>query len=696
MKQRAFVSLLCAAAHGNVVMAQTNDAGTPATLPAITVESASESNATLFNAIAPPAVNKSTIPLSETPQSITVVPRALLESQQAQSLGDALNNVPGVVSQTFGRRGWDDLIIRGQTASDSLFLDGLRTGASNRIAQELFGLERIEVVKGPASLLYGQVLPGGLVNMVSKRPGAEAFANADVTVGNFGLRQGTFDLNRPVSENGKAAFRVNGLMMNSDDATDHVYYRNRYIAPSLSLDLGPRTDFTILTSYQEREYLRQQGLPLLGSVKYSPNGQLPLSRFTGEPGQAPYKGYQTRVGYALTHRFDSGWTLNQNVRRQEGSVSGQLVSISGLSGTTLRRSATDQQFENVTTTLDTNIQRVFQTGFGKHEITLGSDYLHSSEDTKYKTCTVGTLNVYNPVYGSAITCPATYRTNSLSTVRSFGIYARDQIQIDRWRIVAGLRRDHASTYSDNYLNGSYQNNPANATTGSAAVMYEILPGVRPYVSYATSFSPNTGIDRQGQVFEPETGRQAEAGVKLEFDGGATAITVAAFDLRRRNVLQSDPADTNYSVAVGEQRTRGAELGFASDMRNGLSLFGGYAYTASQITEAGTGSDASTVGNALNNVPRHSFNVSSRYRFKNDLRGWDVTAGLRGEGKKFAYSYFIPGYIVGDIGVGYTAARWRAALNLKNVLDQRYYAGGLAAAVAVGNSRTVMLTLGYRY
>lgn len=680
-----------------MAMAQTSETGAaPVTMPAISVESSSEANASSFNAVTPPAVNKSTIPLSETPQSITVVPRALLDSQQAQTLGDALYNVPGVVSQMLGRRGWDDLIIRGQIASDSLFLDGLRTGSSNRIAQELFGVERVEVVKGPASLLYGQVLPGGLVNMVSKRPGAEPFANADVTVGNFGLRQGTFDLNRPLSENGKAAFRVAGLVMNSDDATDHVYYRNRYIAPSLSLDLGPRTDFTILTSYQEREYLRQQGLPVVGSVQYSPNGRLPLNRFTGEPGQDPYKGYQTRVGYALTHRFDSGWTLNQNVRRQDGTLDGQLVAITRQDASgTLTRSATDQRFENVTTSLDTNIQRVFQTGFGKHEITLGSDYIHSSEDTKSKRCTVDTLNVYNPVYGSAITCPTAYNTNSLTTIRSFGIYARDQIQIDRWRIVAGLRRDHASTYSDNNLDGSYQNNPANATTGSAAVMYEILPGVRPYVSYATSFSPNTGVDAQGQVFDPETGRQLEAGVKVDLDGGATAITIAAFDLRRRNVLQSDGANNN--IAVGEQRTRGAELGFASDLRNGLSLFGGYAYTASEIVDAGPSrTSLLTVGTPLNNVPRHSFTVSSRYRFKNELRGWDVMAGIRGEGKKFAYSYDIPGYIVGDIGVGYTAARWRAALNLKNILDQRYYVGGVAAAVAVGNSRTVMLTMGYRY
>ena len=257
----------------------------PAILPAINVQAggAAEERAA-FNPVTPPQVNKSTFGLNETPQSITVVPRAVLDSQQAQSLADALRNVPGVVAQTFGRRGWDDLILRGQVASDALFLDGLRTGANNRVAEELYGIDRVEVVKGPASLLYGQVLPGGMVNMVSKRPQANAFADADLTVGSYGLRQGTIDLGRPLSANGKAAFRLNGLVMNSDDPTDAVYFRTRHIAPSLSFDLGPRTDFTLLASYQEREYLRQQGLPLSGSVYPNVNGRLPLDRFNRRAG----------------------------------------------------------------------------------------------------------------------------------------------------------------------------------------------------------------------------------------------------------------------------------------------------------------------------------------------------------------------------------------------------------------------------
>ncbi len=299
-----------------------NDATTTATSQLPTVDVVADGmNDTQFKATRT-QVNKSDTPLSQTPQSVSVVTRAMLDSQQAVSLADALENVPGVVAQQYGRRGWDDLIIRGQVASDSLYLDGLRTTASSRVAEQLFGLQQVEVLKGPGSLLYGLVLPGGLVNMVSKRPQGTDFANVDVTAGSHNFYQTTVDLNKSLSENGKQAFRINGLISNSDDATDHVWFKNRYIAPSLSLDLGARTDFTILTSYQERSYVRQQGLPLSGSINPNVNGALPRSLFIGEPGARPYAANETRIGYALTHRFDDGWTLNNNVRYQQFEMSG--------------------------------------------------------------------------------------------------------------------------------------------------------------------------------------------------------------------------------------------------------------------------------------------------------------------------------------------------------------------------------------
>nr|WP_034332636.1 TonB-dependent siderophore receptor [Herbaspirillum sp. B39] len=643
-------------------------------------------------------VNKSNTPLSQTPQSVSVVTRSMLDSQQAVSLADALENVPGVVAQQYGRRGWDDLIIRGQVASDSLYLDGLRTTASSRVAEQLFGLQQVEVLKGPGSLLYGLVLPGGLVNMVSKRPQGNDFANVDVTVGSHDFYQTTVDMNKSLSENGKQAFRINGLISNSNDATDNVWFKNRYIAPSLSLDLGARTDFTILTSYQERSYVRQQGLPLSGSINSNINGALPRSLFIGEPGARPYAANETRVGYALTHRFDDGWTLNNNVRYQQFEMSGQLVANNVLSSTgrSLTRTGTDQTYEGQTFSIDTNVQRSFNTGFGKHEITLGTDYLNSREDTLSYTCTVAALNVYNPVYGARLNCPTTPNTYTSTSIRDTGLYARDNIRFgERWQLLTGLRYDNVSTYSTNLRTGAHTDNPASATTGSAALMYELLRGVRPYISYATSFYPNSGTDVSGGTFKPETGKQWEAGVKFDLDEGRTSLNVAVFDLRRRNVLVSDPNNTGFNIAVGEQRSQGGEISVTSDLRNGLSLNAGYSYTAAIVTDDG-GQRSTTVGQWLDNVPRHNFTTSARYRFKGQLAGWEWNGGVHGQSMMRTNGYTLPGYVLADTGVAYNAERWRAALNVKNIFNTHYYAGGLARAVALGDDRTILLTLGYRY
>jgi len=189
-----------------------------------------------------------------------------------------------------------------------VYVDGLKLEQSSWVAQELFGVERVEVLKGPASINFGLVQPGGLVNMVSKRPRPVAFGEAGLTVGSDGLRQGTLDLGRPLSADGKAAFRIAALAKNSDDPTDFVFFKNRYVAPSLALDFGPRTEFVLLGSFQQRSYLRQQGLPITGTLRRNVNGRVPLNRFMGEPGFGPYEAEQARLGYSLSHAFASGWT----------------------------------------------------------------------------------------------------------------------------------------------------------------------------------------------------------------------------------------------------------------------------------------------------------------------------------------------------------------------------------------------------
>lgn len=673
---------------------------TVATLPAVTVSATDDPrDDNGFATRRPASVTKSGAPVAETPQSVTVITRDLMDSQQAQSLGDALGNAAGVVTNVFGRRGWDDFIIRGQRAADSVFVDGLVVEANNRIAQELFGAERVEVLKGPASILYGGVQPGGVVNIVSKRPRPELFGELGLTVGSYGLRQVTADVGTPLSENGKAALRINALAMNSDDPTDYVWFRNRWIAPSLSLDLGARTDFTILASHNERQYVRQQGLPVNGTINANRNGTLPASRFIGEPGAQPYDGTQDRIGYALTHRFDSGWTLNQNLRWQTLSLTGTLVAAGTMAANsqTLNRGGTQQDFSGNTFGVDTNLQRRFTFAGMQHDIALGVDYRRSSEDRLQRTCRVAALNVYNPVYGASINCPSAYNLDQTDTFGTLGFYARDQVRIgERWLLSAGLRHDTARTSTTDRLQSRRTDDTSHAVTGSAGLMFDLTSWARPYVSYATSFLPNLGTDVTGATFKPETGRQLELGIKFDMPGKTGLLTLAAFDLTRRNVLSSDPINTGFSIAVGEQRSRGFEAELTQDLGSGWSISGAYAYIASEVTED---SVSGNVGKALNNVPRHSVSLWGTKRFRGALAGWYAGAGVRAESRKQGYSfnYSVPGYAVADVAVGYLAAHWRAALNIKNVFDKAYYAGGLSNnVVAVGNPRTAMLNVVLNY
>jgi TonB-dependent siderophore receptor len=688
--------LLCMAASTTARAADdASDAAQPVALP--TVQVRADTADTGFRSTAPAQSDKSDAPLAQTPFSITVVPRALLDSQQAQTLADALHNVSGVVANTFGRRGWDDLIIRGQTASDSLFVDGLRTAASNRVAEQLFGMQQVEVLKGPASLLYGQVLPGGLVNLVSKRPGPTPRRSAELGVGSDGLRQGSVDLNQPLSADGKVALRLNGLAMNSDDPTDHVSFRSRWIAPSLSLDLGDRTDLVLLTSYQEREYVRQQGLPWEGSVEPNRNGRIDRALFIGEPAQPPYRSHQSRIGYVLDHRFDNGWTLHHAARWQQFGMDGFFIANNGLAADlrTLRRTATDQHLDGRTWVQDTYLQGGFASGTWQHTLTVGVDAFKTWEWALQSTCRVGTLNVYAPVYGSAVTCPATPTRDNLSVVASGGLYLRDRIQFTPdWQLLLGLRHDRSRNRSEDFLTGAEQRNDASVTTGSAALMFDAGGGLRPYASVATSFYPNVGTDAQGAQFDPERGRQIEVGVKMELDAG-TSLSMALYDLRRRNVLQADPVNDGYSIAVGEQRSRGLELNAAADLGSGVSLFAGYAYTDAVVTDDGA-QRVTTVGDRLYNVPRHSGSLWLQYAPRGTGDGWTFSGGGRAEGEKTAYGHRIPGYVVFDAGVAYRQGHWRYALNLKNAFDHDYYSGGLQRAVALGDPRSVLLSVGVDY
>ena len=681
--------------------AQTN-AGEQSVLPEIQVVGASQDGFSTQRV----TTTKSDKPLFETPQSISVVTRELLDARQATTIDEAIETVAGVTSASLGRRGWDDFLIRGQSASDAMYLDGLRIGQGNWVAQEIYGAERLEVIKGPASIYFGQVTPGGTVNIISKRPRTEVFNQVGVTVGSYGYVQGTFDFNRPLnSENGKAAIRINGMAMNSDDPTYGVWFKNRYIAPSISLDFGARTDFTILTAINQRNYVRQQGIPL-GATSLVNNGvSVPNSFFSGTSGVAPYDAEQKSIGYVLTHRFDSGWTLNQTFRHLEMNMIGQLTNTRGalnLATGDIAQDVLSQNFWGRSDGLDTNVTKSFNFGGVRHGVTVGVDTMYDVLDRFSERCNLSRpLNIFNPDYNRFITgCLPASRSVTDDTLAQTGVYIRDYIDLtDKLAFSASVRHDRSrrTTVSKTSTLTTTTNNEKSANTGHVGAMYKATENVAPYISYATSFFPQTGLTFPGNPVDPEEGKQKELGVKFLSDDKRLSASLAYYDLTRKNVAVTDTANTNFVIAIGEQRTKGYEAEVAADLRNGWQLSASLSILDAFITQANAAQQLS-IGQPLSNVPKKSANVLANYHFKGDLQGWAAGFGVRYVDQKISRDtasalvyYTVPSYTVADANVSYQGKGYRVQLNVKNLFDKDYFAGASGQNwVPIGNPRTVML------
>jgi iron complex outermembrane receptor protein len=642
---------------------------------------------------------KSDLTLLETPQSVTVLTRDLLDARAVTTLNEALQSSAGVASGSWGRRGWDDFIIRGQRASESLYIDGLKRGQNQYVGQEVYGVERIEILKGPSSINFGLVQPGGLVNMVSKRPRADAFTEFGATYGSNDFKQLDFDLGRPLSDNGKAAVRLNGMWSDQDDPLDYVYFKKRYLAPSLTLDLGTRTDLTVLASYSEREYLRSQGAPLKGTLLPNKNGAFNRDEFTGEPGFGPYNSRQAAAGYSLTHRFDDGLKLVQNFRYQKMDMDGRFVSLGALAAddTTQARSGSIQDVQGHNRALDTYLERAFDVGGQRHTVMAGLDLNSDQVRNGSTSCRIAALNLYAPSYYQPYTCNASANSQNTTTVSYAALYLRDQVALsERLNLSLAARHDRSKNKLYNELNNSTTEQRNNATTGSAALLYRLTPNISPYVSYATSFLPVSGADFFGAQFQPEEGKQAELGAKFEYGNGRITGALALYDLRRRNVTTADPDPAHIAllpgaqVQTGEERTRGFEGELNADLRNGWDLQAAMALINGVITQ----DNAGNVGKRLLNVPRQSGSLWANYRFRSGpLNGFGGGMGVRYEAKKTGPSvpYTIPGYSAVDANLSYQARHYRVTLSVKNLFDRDYYAGVLSNNVLpLGDPRTVLL------
>ncbi|MDH6168608.1 iron complex outermembrane receptor protein [Variovorax boronicumulans] len=673
------------------VLAQTTAQGS---LPEVRVDANAEAETATTPVIGYRAKNavtatKTDTPLSETPQSVTVVTRDQIVDQGATNLQDALNYAAGVRSDAYGLDSRTDSVrVRG--AYPDVYLDGLRQAYgyyTSTTRTEPYTLERLEVLRGPSGMLFGAGTAAGVVNMVSKRPLQEAQREVGVQFGSFGRKQIQADLTGPLNADGSLSYRLIAVQRKSDTQVDYVPDDRSLIAPSLTWRPNAATSLTLQGLWQkDKSGSSSQFLPWEGTLLPNPNGRLPASRFIGEPGDF-YNSERKTFGWLFEHKFNDNWTVRQNFRYAQNENANQYhygAAFSGfdswssdpVSKRVLGRYFDNQLTLNRTQTLDNHVEGHFQTGALKHTLLIGADFARQRENV-WSGTTVDIIDVYAPVYGhrdvpEAVALPRTRQ-------RQTGLYLQDQIKLDNWIFVAGLRHDKAVSSA-----AGSDEQKSSATTKRFGLMYASPSGWSPYVSYSESFTPQS--PRQGRIFTPLRGEQWEVGVKYEPKDRAVAFSAAVYDLREKNqIVEEQP---NVFSQRGLTRTKGLELEAKGSIGRDLDLIAHYNYIDA---------DAQIEG-----LPKHQASVWAKYRFSiGGASGFSAGAGVRAMSSfrdvQFGTGPRIPGVVLADLVFAYDTASWRYALNINNVTDKKYFSTCLSRGDCwYGSRRNIVASATYRF
>lgn len=643
---------------------------------------------------------KTDTPIFETPQSISVVGRNELDARGVNSTIEALRYVPGVVTSPYGQddRSWEWFSIRGFGSSyDANYLDGLRqpSGGYTVPQNEPYGLERIEVLRGPSSTMYGQGDAGGVISRISKRPRADAAGEVEVQVGNYGRRRLAADLGGALDDDGKLIYRVVAAGLDTDPQFDYPGWdekrsKRMYIAPSIAWQLSPDTSLVLLADYHAFRTTTN------GNEYVGPD--LKRTRIlTGEPSHDLHNQRQWSLGYQFEHRFSPNWTIRQNLRTARADLDAKFVYGYGYADT-LGNFAQDAYKRDESlryTALDNQLQGQFDWLGVQHTALFGVDWLRVNFDDMAYTGTGPTLNVINPVYGQPVADPSTLYESYVDKQRQLGFYAQDQMKLGpNWRLTAGLRHDRARTDNDDRLTATATRRDDSATTGRLGVSYVMASGLAPYASYAESFLPQVGSDFSGKRFDPTRGKQYELGVKYQPGEGNSLFTAALFDLTKTNVQTIDPEHAGYTVQTGEVRSRGLELEVKQELVRGLNVSAQYTWTDTKVTKSG---DADS-GKQLPNVPRHIASAWMDYKVQGgDWRGLGFGLGVRHVGKRYddtVNSQTSSSYTLIDAALNYDFGSWAMALNVNNLFDKDYLAN--ASYGYRGSRRTAVLSARYRF
>ncbi|MBK1687571.1 TonB-dependent siderophore receptor [Rubrivivax gelatinosus] len=685
-------------------------------LPAITARAAAETATGPvrgYVARRSATATKTDTALLDTPQSVSVVGAERIEALGATRLGEVLAYTPGVDATIYGNDSrYDWIAVRGfETLTPGYYLDGLqlRNNAWWAVWQtENYGVERIEIQRGPASVLWGQNGPGGMINMVSKRPAADLPQELRLTLGSDARRDLAADLSGAFGEGDAAQWRLVGLLRDAELPAGGMADDRQYLAPSLTLQFGADTRLTLLSQFlRTRAGVYARVFPELGTLVPTPAGtHLPATVFAEDPEFNRFDQDQAMLGYEIEHRLDDRWTLSQSLRwarldadmrnaYQTGYLDPDPADpLDPASWRVLGRTATTSREKIHSLVVDSRIQGEFVFGDWRHTLLAGLDLQRSRADqVSVFGATVAPLDLYAPVYGVDVVLDDP-SVDTRTVLRQTGLYLQDQIRHGAWVLTLGARHDRAGVDTDDHLAGSSTRQRDHHTGARAGVVYRAAGGWAPYASYSSSFAPSTVVDpATGKPFDPETGRQLEAGVRFEPAGHAASYSAAVFELRRRNYVSYD---LDYvPSADGEVTVRGLELEAVAEPRAGMNLTASYAFTPkADVTRS---ANPAEVGKQATAVSRHRLSLWADQRFASGLKlglGARLVGSHRGIGETAARD--VPGYTLYDALLGWDWRAWSLALNVSNLADKDVITNCSSGYCYYGSRRKTSLNAAYRF
>lgn len=694
------------------------------------------------------AGTKTDTPITEIPNSIYVITKDQIVDQQAQTVAEVLRYMPGVYSEQLGtaNRGSGSspnangggFMQRG--FSSTQYVDGVISNMQS--AAETAFVERVEAINGPASVMYGQTGPGGIIAMRLKQPTDVPLRNVTVGFGNWGRYEATFDVSDKINKSGNVRYRIAGIGVTQGTQTDYVNYHRVGILPSIKWDIDDKTSLTLVGMYMYTPGVGSGAYyPLLGTLIPGKYGYIPRSRFLGDPDDNVQGAKDARFEYQFSHKFNKNIEFQQNLSYEDSrswfnnTYGGSINS----DRETYTRYAWKSNLEERTVGLDSRVIGHIDTGPFQHTLVSGVDYrnVNQSRDMAYDFTPVQSINIWNPVYN--VVHP-NYGSNSPDRLYFYqypvswnqvGVYFQDQIKIGKISILIGGRQDwygyDYKRYSGNQTPSSvkpiamaeHTKESGSAFTWRAGIVYKFDFGLSPYFGYSTSFNPQYGSTvADGSAAKPLTGDQMEVGLKYLIPHSDVLLTAAAYHIKEHHYLISDPNDLDFSADAGTVVSKGVELSAHANVTKDLRLTASYTYNETRVTKSDTivtrydiyGNelgDVSEQGKYVSGLPRNMVNVFADYTLPRSIfHGLGVNFGVRYIGFTYAddsNSFKAPPYTLFDVGAHYDFGDLsprlhglKMSLAMSNLTNKRYFGSCAVTQCYYGQARRVYGNISYSW